>query len=129
MAAISHTVIFSWNGTNGGNLSNTVPITGSTEINISEQITATTTNQAVSYAIAHSSLQEFFVVTDQNLTMYVNAPGTGSPILTVTLEAGVPYIWLAASGVPNPFSADITGLWFTNSGSTAANLNVRSLRS
>ena len=50
-----------------------------------------------------------------------------SSILDLTINKGVPYVWHNQSGLANPFSADVTGLWFSNGSATAANIRIRSL--
>lgn len=126
---ITHYHVINWQGQNGASLSNTVVLTGNAEINLSESIANASTDLSVAYAIAHAALQAFYMTSDQAVSVAFNAAHGGSPLIVIALAAGVPYEWNASSGIANPFSSDVTGLFINNSSGSAANFNIRSLRS
>lgn len=51
-----------------------------------------------------------------------------APQDTIAIAAGVPFVWYVGSGMANPFSGNVTGTLWDVAGSTAANLNVRTLQ-
>lgn len=64
-----------------------------------------------------STCQAFYIVSTKALTMTENDDGT--PDLTASLAANVPYWWRTGQGT-NPFTVDVTSLKFTNAGAEAA---------
>jgi hypothetical protein len=127
MATITHYLQINWSGSSGVPVPSTQTLTGDVEVNLSQQVTATTVDQALPYACPVAALQEFFALSDQAVQLNFNAIHSGAPILTLNLAAGVPYIWTAASGLANPFTGAVTSLYSSNAGAVAANLIIKSL--
>lgn len=123
--SLTHTVSQSYAGGSGLLIATSQVLTGSTEQDISVSATAGWTNHQITCAFAHSSLQAFIAYCDQAVTLDFNS--TGSPAPQIVLAAGVPYIWYSGCGFANPFSADVTTLYVTNSGGTNGNLTIRAL--
>lgn len=63
-------------------------------------------NVSVPLSIVIANVTAFWIVSDKALTMTVN--DDGSPDLTVSLAAGVPYWWYTGKG-DNPIPNDLTG--------------------
>ncbi len=123
--AITHNLQLNWsNGTN--NLLNTVSLTGTTEINVSETVTGVQTGKVISnFQFTATSLQDIYVSCDQTLTFCYNATNTN----TFTVTARDPFVWYSGCGLPNPFGSNVTTLYASNAGTTTANLNIRLLQS
>jgi len=68
----------------------------------------------VPLTIAFADLIAFWAVSDQDVTMTVNADA-----LVVSLVANVPYWWATGKGT-NPIDEDITSVTFANAGTTDA---------
>lgn len=196
MATITDQLVKTWSGSgNASPFNGTTVATGSTAEQIVTTVAATTGGQSQPFPMSYAAMQEFVVLSDQNVWMTVNvaapyvftcssanatigatytnnghtftvlatlaagttllcsgtgaagasgtltkATGTGDATITfsavasptaataVLLQAGQVYDWYVNGYFPNPFSADIVNLYFSNPGATLANLNVRALR-
>ena len=106
-------------------LGDTVTLAGSlaTEANFSVAGSASNAQQAIDFS--QSNLRAIYIKTDQDLTLKTNS--TGSPQETVTLKAGVPFVWVYQSGITNPFAGNVTATYWSNAGATAANVYIRLL--
>lgn len=81
----------------------------------------------VDYPVAFTAagVQSIVLVSTKNLTIKVNS--TSTPILTINLIAGTPYVWQRSPGYfANPFSADVAH--FYCSCSAATNLRGKILK-
>jgi len=116
-----HTLNKNWAGP-AGNIQKSLPATGEQEINFDFVLAASTTNQQRPLAFKIALLQSIFISSDQNITLKTNS--TSAPSDTKNITAGDPYL---ATGISAPFSADVTTAYFTNPGTTAANVQVRCL--
>jgi len=125
--SVTHTLNLNFVGPGNSRINSSVEKTGGSEINRSQSIAAAGTNVAVPFVCPTAAIVSFYMVSDQALTIKTNS--TGASILTLTLEAGVPYIWHDTDARANPFSADITTFYATNAGADAAQLEIRALRS
>lgn len=110
----------------------TLKMQKSTESNgsgsISDAVADSSTDFLIALVIDISQLQNFYIQSDQDVTLEFNNSTTGVP--TIALKANVPFVWtreIAAYfdpavtiGAEAPFTSDITALYVTNaSGSTA----------
>lgn len=111
---------------NGGNaIQGTINEVGATEITI-DQLVATGTNTAIACAFAFADLESCIIVSDQDATLETNDGTTPDDVFA--LKAGMPLEWSKSAGYfPNPFTADVTGLFLTNA--TPARLRARFLLS
>lgn len=124
--SIQHVVGENWAGPVGAiSLQKSITLTGGTEVNLDLSVAGSTTNQLHTIAIAVAGLQDVYMVSDQALTIKTNS--SGSPQETITLAAGQPLVWYAGCGLTTPFAGNITALYITNGGTTAANFSFRSL--
>lgn len=85
-------------------ISGPVVITADQGQAVSASIPASTLNKQLDIAWAQAKLQSLYILASQNCTLYINAPSTGSPTDTIALIAGIPYVWLAQSGVKYPIT-------------------------
>ena len=119
--SIKHTLTKSWAGP-AGQISKANAFTGVQEANLDFVLAASTTNQQMNLAFKVSLLQSIFIQSDQAITMKTNS--TTTPGDTKNIAANDPLI---ASGTSSPFAVDVTTVYFSNAGATAANVQVRCL--
>ena len=119
--SIKHTLTKSWSGP-AGQISKANVFTGVQEENLDFVLAASTTNQQMNLAFKISLLQAIFIQSDQAITLKTNS--TTTPGDTKNIAANDPFI---ASGASSPFAVDVTTAYFTNAGTTAANVSVRCL--
>lgn len=124
-ADISHVLTLSW-ARNGETIAQTVTLGADGEANRNVTVAGSATNMEVDIGLDVSALQEVYVLSDQDLTLKTNS--TGSPDDTLTLTANKPLIWYVGCGWANPLTADVTKFYFTNAGTTPANVKVRTLQ-
>jgi len=113
--------------------SGTTPISGSETLSwgsgpqISELIPSNQTNLAVAFAFTNSKLKAIAMSSDVNMTVKTN--DGSSPQETITLVAGIPYIWTLTGSyigsAASPFGGNVTGLYVTNT--TSGTLTVAAL--
>ncbi len=122
--SITHTFTFGHSG-GSSSLSDSVAVTGelATEANIA--LAASTTNQQENIAFNHTNLRGVYIKSDVTVTLKTNS--SGSPDNTLTITAGVPFVWYYQSGITNPFTAAVTTTYFTNATSDAATIYMRTL--
>lgn len=122
--SITHNFSF---GHTGGSapLADAVAVQGelATEANIA--LAGAATNQQENIAFNHTNLRGVYIKSDQDVTLKTNS--SGSPDNTITIKAGIPFVWVYQSGITNPFSAAVTTTYWTNAGSAAATIFMRTL--
>lgn len=85
---------------------------------LSETVTTGTTDGQINIAFTYADIKSFYLLSDQDVTIETNSGSAADDTLTVT--ANVPYTWQNDSPHANPFSANVTAFFVTNSsGSTA----------
>ena len=122
--SVSHSLSF---GQTGGStpIGDTVTVVGelATEANVA--VNGNATNQEEGIAFPYATLREVYIKSDRTLTLKTNS--SSAPDDTITITAGVPLVWHYQSGLANPFTADVTSIFLTNAGATAANVYIRTL--
>jgi hypothetical protein len=103
---------------------NVATVSADTQIGISESVAGSTTN--ANYPIVAASAKQQFVYLKSDAALTVKVNSTSAPTATVTLVAGVPVFWTVAQPTSQcPIgTTDVTNLYVTNAGSSAANLVV-----
>lgn len=125
------THLFTRGWTNGGGtLSKQITVQSGGEKNLDETIPGSTTDQLVDFDMDVSQMKGLFIVADQDCTIKTNS--SGSPVNTITLLANVPFVWVAGDAALRDtggavITTDITKLYVTVGGATAALLQIRSL--
>lgn len=122
--SVSHTFSFSHAG-GSVSLSDSVVTTGELATESSISVAGSTTNQQENIAFNHTNLRGIYIKSDVTVTLKTNS--SGSPDNTITVTAGVPFVWHYQSGVTNPFSAAVTTTYWTNATSGAATIYMRTL--
>ena len=111
-----------------GSLSLNQTITGEGTDNRSVVVPAGAAAYEVEIAFRHEHLDVIAISTSVDLTLETNDTGASADD-TFTLSADEAFIWTAKSGVPNPFTADVTKFLFTDADATAdANVKILCLR-
>lgn len=67
-------------------------------------------------------LKAVHITSDQDVTLETNSSSAADD--TIALKANNALIWAADSYHANPFSVDITALYFSNAGTTAATVKI-----
>jgi len=93
---------------------------------VGETIAGNTTDRQISVAIDVSAVKSFFLLSDQAVTVETNSGS--APDDTITLKAGVPYVWNTDSYNSFLLTADVTALFVTNSGEQTATLQLRCIQ-
>lgn len=112
----------------GETIQQTSEVTADQETNVEVTVAGSTTDDQVDVAIDISDLKSIYMETDQDLTVETNSGST--PDDTFTLKANMPMTWNTDSSLPNPFASatDVTALYLTNAGSTAATFRMKVLQ-
>ncbi|HEY4364462.1 MAG TPA: hypothetical protein VGN17_26085 [Bryobacteraceae bacterium] len=126
---INHTVIRTYKNQGSTARSLTETVTGNTERNLAVQVAASTTNHHVVIGWVQADLQSLSITSDQAITIYTNAASGSSPTDTIAVAAGQVMVWTLATDLIGkcPFSADVTSLYITNAGVSAANIFIDSI--
>jgi hypothetical protein len=121
--AFTHTIRTTFSSTGGASVQGTVATVADAEDNRDIVVPPATTDHPVALTLAFSLLKSLFILSDQDVSFQTN--NAAVPIDTLTLKANVPFSWVSTSGVINPFTANITSLFLTNAGATAATVQIR----
>lgn len=100
-------------------------ITGGAKQSIEESVPDSSTDLAIAFTLDVSQLKSLYIVSDQDITLETNSGS--SPADTISLVAGVPYVWHADSYHTCLLGTDVTGLFATNSSGTDATLQIEAL--
>lgn len=79
-------------------------------------VPAATSNKQITMAFSPTTLKHITILSNKNVTIYVNAASGGSPDQIIAIKANVPFTWSSQSGEPYPFidSGDGTSLTVAN---------------
>lgn len=129
MAAVTNTftdkVSISYTG-NGQTVSTPVgSYTGSKDAGVATVIAAGATNTEIDVVFTYALIQSFVMSTDQDITVKVNSIATPVPLITLKKTAGL--LWGSDYHTANPFTADVTKFYITNTGTVDAKFNFRVL--
>lgn len=123
--AISHTLTRNWND-GVGSIGGSETVSWGAGPQIDEAIPSNQTDLLVAFAFTNAKLKAIIITADVNMTIKTNS--SGSPQETLTILAGVPFMWsLTASSIgaaASPFAGNVTALYVTNT--TAGTLRIRS---
>jgi hypothetical protein len=100
-------------------------LSGSGGLVVEESIPDSTTDQLVSLAFILAELLAFYMVSDKALTIETNS--SSAPQETISLAAGVPFVYVPGAGLASPFGGNVTALYATNASGSAAALQIRVL--
>lgn len=110
---------------NSGLVNYTKIYTSSAISELTEAVADSATDLEVTFTLDVSACKVFYLVSDQAVTVETNNGGV--PIDTITLVAGVPYLWTTDSYDAFLLGTDVTALFITNSSGSTANIELRAL--
>lgn len=85
---------------------------GSAEMLIDTYFAGGSVNEPQSVTFTTAGLKAFVLLSDQNMTIRTNSPG--SPADTLDLVAGIPMVWQASGGYfRNPFTTNVTAFFIS----------------
>lgn len=126
---VKHKFSLGW-GDGGASISKGVDIEAGGATYIDESISAAVTDREVAFVCDVSQLKGIFIVSDQDLLLQTN--DGASPVNVITLTANRPFLWF--NGMPalrdtagTAITTDITAIFATNAGASAARLQIRAL--
>ncbi len=107
------------------NISRTNPYEGANgAIRINTVVNTGLTDHPYLISFGYATLQLIWMVSDQNVRVCVNDTHSGSPLITVNLVAGVPYVWTNDAYFANPFgTTNVTEFYITNT--TGINASIQ----
>ena len=120
--AFSHTVSYSV-AASSGTLSRSKSYTGSSQVEVSESVADSETDYDIVVAIDVSAVKSFYIVSDQTVTVETNSGSEADD--TLSLVAGVPYVWNTDSYDSFQLGTDVTVLYVTNASGSTANIELR----
>jgi len=103
--------IVTFSGAASGSMTGQVVDTGGTFAATTNTFPAASAGASLTMAFTKANLQSFYLVADQNCTVKTNSNST--PQDTITLVAGVPYVWSLSAGLTNPFGGNVTSAFVT----------------
>lgn len=119
--SISHTLSVSVSG-NGARTHRGAAISSNREIVIPAlAIAASQTDYLVPIAFNYANIQSVLIATDVGFTLETNSGS--SPAQTFTFAANGQLFWNAKSPLANPFTANVTAFYVTNT-TAITNLNI-----
>lgn len=86
-----------------------------------DAIPAATTDREIALVLDVSQLTDFFMIASGDCTVELNTT-TGTAI---ALLAGIPYFWIAGSGITCPLTVDVTKIFVTTPAGSAVDFRVR----
>ena len=122
--SITHAITIQWEQGNNS-LTSRKEFIGEAEKNVSVSVADSSTDFQIELALDVSELKSFILDSDQDITVETNSGS--APDDTFTVKADNPLVWNTDSPAANPFSADVTDFYITNSSGSAATVNIRSL--
>ncbi len=121
--SVSHT--FSLGHAGGSvSLSDSVTVTGSVAAEVNVALSASTTNQLVALGYLTANIKGVYIKSDVAVTIKVDS--SGSPEETISIAAGVPYVWYTGNPSTLLLSTDCNVGWYLTC-TLAANFYARIL--
>lgn len=112
----------------GSGIATSVPTytyTSDSIISITPSIPTATTDQQVNIAFTVAALKALLIYSDYAVTIETN-DGT-TPDDTLSIAAGIPFLWLSGSGITCPITATVTKFYITNASGSTATVKIRAL--
>ncbi len=110
----------------GGGVSRTASYSASSELAMTETIADSSTDYEITTSIDVSAVKSFYVVSDRAVTLETNSGS--SPADTISLKAGIPYIWNTDSYDTFKLGTDVTAIFITNASGGTATLELRCIQ-
>lgn len=100
--------------------------TGDMVVSLSPSIPGATNDVEVAVVFTMAQLIGISINSDKDVTLETNSSSAADD--TFTIKAGKTFYWSKNTGVPNPFTANVTKFFFSNAGASAATVRIRILR-
>ena len=124
--SFTHTIKQEWSNGNGGRtITASVSTTGSAQQSLQESIADSSTDLEVGFTLDVSAVKSIYIKSDYAITIETNDGST--PDNTLSLAAGVPYVWHENAEDAFVFDTDITSIFVTNASGSAATLQIEVL--
>lgn len=88
-------------------------------------IPAESSEMTVNWSLDISQAELIFMLCERDLTLKTNS--SALPDDTITLKAGIPYLWIKDAGIAQPLTEDVAILFATLAAGDDANLKIRAL--
>lgn len=75
-------------------------------------LSANQTDKQIDMELTTAGLGAIIIVVSQDMTLETNSSST--PADTFALKANRPFVWVKNTGLPNPFTANVTTAYLTN---------------
>jgi hypothetical protein len=95
------------------------------QVSLDVSVPGATNDHDVDFDFVVARLQSIFIKSDQDVTLETNS--SSAPTNTIALKANKPLIWYVGSYYANLFTADVTRMFFTNAGATAARVEIEAI--
>jgi len=119
--SLTHTIV-EIVSTAGRTLTKQNSYSGGSQLTVSEPIADSETDYEIAFALDVSEIAAIYIVSDQDVLFETN--DGSSPDDTISLKAGVPYIWTEDSYHVCLLTTDITSIFITNASGAAAQLEI-----
>ncbi len=126
----THSITVNWAGTAGQTpVESNNSFTAGHEANLSEAIASDADDVELIYALDVSEAKSFFMMADQDITIYTNAASGGAPDDTIALKAGIPYKYHTDNYDAFKLATDVTSIFVINNSApaTATVLEIRAV--
>ncbi len=108
--SFTHTLKRGW-GNGSRAIEGNTNYTGDGQLSRSIAVPESTTDMEVAAVIDVDQIQSLYIKSDKDMTLETNS--ASSPIDTIALLAGVPYIWNVGDYSPCLFGTDVTAIFLT----------------
>ena len=115
--SFSHSIVQNWAG-NGRTIGSSNSFSGDGQESRSVAVPPTTSDQLVNFALDVGQIKAIYMKSNVDLTVETNS--SSAPDDTISLLAGIPYIWYTGSYFTNLLTTDVTALYLSNAGAVAA---------
>lgn len=123
--AFTHSIVRTYQE-GGRSVTNTVNVSGNAESAFTISAAVASPDTEVLCAINYTDLKSLYIESDLDLDVETNSGSV--PDDTISVKAGVAYVWTSEDGSTNPLTADVTKLFLTAAGSGTATVNIRILQ-
>jgi len=121
--SFSHKIKQVWTGPDGRQITSEETYSGDSQgPSLDVTVPDESSDMLVNFALDVSQIKAIYIVADQDVTLETN--DSGSPDDTISLAAGVPYVWTTDSYDSCLLTADITKLYFTNASGSEATVQL-----
>jgi hypothetical protein len=125
--SIQHTVTRQYKDRSSAAIQLSESVTGNAEYNLDDSAVPVANNHQYNWAITRANLQSVCLYAAAAVTVYTNAPSSGSPQDTIPIAAGQTLTWTLQTDLiaKCPFSGNITALYVTNASGGTVQFSVR----